>query len=90
VLTDTNGVASYEVECVVAQRGAGNRRELLVRWKGYGAEHDEWQRRSELIRSAPVVVAEYDALQQGGSERAAQAALNQLRIASSATRGLAG
>jgi hypothetical protein len=80
VLTDTNGVASYEVECVLAQRGTGTCRELLVRWKGYGAEHDEWQRRSELVRSAPVVVADYDALQQGGTERATQAALSQLAI----------
>jgi hypothetical protein len=61
---DTNGVASYEVECVTAQRGNGAQRELLVRWKGYGAEHDEWQRRSELVRSAPIVVAQFEALQQ--------------------------
>ena len=67
--TDTNGVARYEVECVLAQRGSGARRELLVRWKGYGAEHDEWQLRSELVRTAPLVVAEYDALQQGGTRR---------------------
>jgi len=62
---DTNGVARYEVECVTAQRGNGAQRELLVRWKGYGAEHDEWQRRSELVRSAPIVVAQFEALQQG-------------------------
>ena len=46
VQTDTNGVASYEVECVWRSVVASARRELLVRWKGYGAEHDEWQRRS--------------------------------------------
>ena len=84
VRTDTNGVASYEVECVLAQRGSHARRELLVRWKGYGPEHDEWQLRSQLVRTAPVVVAEYDALQQGGSQRAAQLVLNQLRMSKAA------
>jgi len=62
---DTNGVASYEVECVLAQRRGGSRRELLVRWKGYGAEHDQWQLRSQLIRSAPDAVAEFDARHSG-------------------------
>lgn len=81
VETDTNGVARYEVECALAQRGSGARRELLVRWKGYGAEHDEWRPRKELMRSAPAVVAQYDALQQGGSTYAAQAALSQLWLA---------
>jgi hypothetical protein len=78
VESDTNGVAEYEVECVLAQRGSGARRELLIRWKGYGPEHDQWQSRSQLMRTAPLRVAEYDAIQQGGSQRAALAALSQL------------
>jgi hypothetical protein len=84
VSEDTNGAPSYEVECVLAQRNSGARRELLVRWKGYGAEHDQWQRRSELVRSAPIAVAEYDALQQGGSQRAVLAAFSQLLARTSA------
>jgi hypothetical protein len=80
VTADTNGVAEYEVECVLAQRGTGARRELLIRWKGYGPEHDQWQSRSQLIRTAPLRVAEYDAMQQGGSQRAALAALSQLAL----------
>jgi hypothetical protein len=79
--SDTNGVASYEVEAVLAQRGAGARRELLVRWKGYGAEHDQWQLRSELARSAPLKVAEFDVITMGSSERAAQVLLQQMRAA---------
>jgi hypothetical protein len=51
-----------------------------VRWVGYGPEHDEWVLRSELVRSAPEVIAQYDALQQGGSTQAAQAALSQLLL----------
>lgn len=78
VIADSNGVAEWEVESVMAQRGAGARRELLIRWKGYGPEHDQWQSRSQLIRTAPLRVAEFDAIQQGGSQRAALAALSQL------------
>ncbi len=65
--SDTNGAPQYEVECAVASRGKGARRELLVRWKGYGPEDDTWQRRSELKRMAPRVVEEYDARQQGAT-----------------------
>ena len=63
VLTDTNGDAEYAVECVMAQRGPARRRELLVRWEGYGSEHDQWKTRAELLTSAPLKVAEFDALQ---------------------------
>jgi hypothetical protein len=90
VVTDTNGVAEYEVECVLAQRGSGARRELLIRWKGYGPEHDQWQSRSQLTRTAPLRVAEYDALQQGGSQRAALAALYQLCLTTASPQPRAG
>lgn len=76
VSTDTNGVSSYAVEAIVAQRRVGARSQLLVRWLGYGPEHDEWQPRSVLVKSAPIAVAEFDALQRGGSREAAQAALH--------------
>jgi hypothetical protein len=76
VSTDTNGAASYEVECVLAQRGGRGRKELLVRWKGYGAEHDQWQPRAELARSAAEAVAEFDARQRDGAYHAAQIALS--------------
>jgi len=76
VSTDTNGAASYEVESVLAQRGGRGRTELLVRWKGYGAEHDQWQPRAELVRSASKAVAEFDARQRDGAHQAAQIALS--------------
>jgi hypothetical protein len=66
VATDTNGAAQYEVESVLASRGKLNQREMLVRWKGYGAESDEWIRRSQLVKTAPDAVADYDSLQHGG------------------------
>jgi len=72
VSTDTNGAASYEVDSVLAQRGGRGRKELLVRWKGYGAEHDQWLSRSEVARSASEVIAEFDARQRDGAYHAAQ------------------
>ena len=82
VSADTNGVAAYEVESVLAQRGGRGRKELLVRWKGYGAEHDQWQSRPELMRTAPESVAEFDARQRDGASHAAQIALS-LRVTQS-------
>ena len=63
VSRDTNGDAEYAVECIVAQRGSARNKQLLVRWDGYGAEHDEWKPRRELLQSAPKKVAEFDARQ---------------------------
>jgi hypothetical protein len=85
VSTDTNGAASYEVDSVLAQRGGRGRKELLVRWKGYGAEHDQWQARAELMRSASKAVAEFDARQRDGAYHAAQIALSMI-----ATQPIAG
>ena len=75
VEADTNGDVNYEVECILAQRGSATRRELLVRWVGYGAEDDQWQPRSKLVRSAPIAVANFDALQRHDG---VQASLHQL------------
>jgi hypothetical protein len=80
VETDTNGAARYAVEAVLAQRGSGPRRELLVRWQGYGAEHDQWQPRSELVLTAPRAVVQFDAFQQGDTPHAHQMSLRQLRL----------
>ena len=57
---------------MLAQRGSRSRREMLVRWKGYGSEHDQWQPRSELARTAPAAVAEFDARQDHGADGVAQ------------------
>ena len=82
---DTNGDAIYDVDAVLAQRGGRGRKELLVRWKGYGAEHDQWQPRTELMRTAPKRVADFDARQRDGAYHAAQIALSMI-----ATQPMAG
>ena len=63
VTTDTNGVPSYEVERIIAQKGKRGQQQLLVRWTGYGAEDDSWELRRELVKSAPRKVEEFDAQQ---------------------------
>jgi transposase InsO family protein len=62
--TDSNGDKRYQIERVIAQKGAGIRRQLLVRWLGYAPEDDQWIKRSELVRSAAKAVAVWEALQQ--------------------------
>lgn len=51
----------YEVEHVLAQRDGAGGHELLVRWQGYGAADDQWTSRAELLYTAPIAVAEFDA-----------------------------
>jgi hypothetical protein len=40
VLVDNH--TEYFVEALLAKRGAGKRAKYLVRWLGYGPEHDSW------------------------------------------------
>ena len=47
-VADSNGDASWEVECITAQRYTGRRTQFLVRWKGYAVEESTWQSRSDL------------------------------------------
>jgi hypothetical protein len=58
---DTNGDAEYEVDAVMAQRRFGPQQQLLVRWKGYGPEHDSWEPREEVRKTAAQRVDEFDA-----------------------------
>ena len=39
---EVNGEAQYEVECLLRNRAQCGGTRYLVRWTGYGPEHDEW------------------------------------------------
>jgi len=63
----------YEVEALVDRRKKCHRTskrkhvtkqsfryEYLVRWQGYGPEHDEWLPEAELARNCKALICEYD------------------------------
>ena len=58
-----DGSDAYIVERVLDHRerkyGKGSRREYLVRWSGYGPEHNTWEPESHLVLGADVLLAEY-------------------------------
>jgi hypothetical protein len=51
----------YEVDKILWHRTFKNRREMLVRWKGYDESHNQWVRRSVLEEDVPALVLAYDA-----------------------------
>ena len=46
----------YEVEKILDHRGMKNKKEYLVRWKGYDSEEDSWIKEKDVTQSA---IAEY-------------------------------
>ncbi len=53
------GEEEFEVKLIVDHRILkSNRKEYLVRWEGYGPEHDTWEPESHLA-NAPEVLAAY-------------------------------
>lgn len=49
----------YEVDKIVQEKTVKGKKLYLVRWIGYGAEHDLWLSRYEL-RNAPEILANWD------------------------------
>ena len=45
---EVEGEAHYEVEALLKHRERRGGRQYLVRWTGYGPEHDEWVHEGEL------------------------------------------
>ena len=45
---EVEGEAHYEVEALLKHRERRGGRQYLVRWTGYGPEHDEWVHEREL------------------------------------------
>jgi len=53
------GEEEYEVEKVINKRKKYGRWEYLVRWKGYTAEEDSWERKKNL-KNAKEAVEDYE------------------------------
>ena len=50
----------FEVDYIKQDRkGRGGRKEYLVKWLGYGDEHDQWCTLSQL-RNSPDIIADYE------------------------------
>ena len=54
-----DGQEEYEVEKVLKECLTWNKINLLVRWKGYGPEHDTWQTLDTLTNAADIVAQHY-------------------------------
>jgi len=52
-----NGEAEWEVEEILDSRWHRKRFQYLIKWKGYGCEHNSWESTSEV--SAPALIAEF-------------------------------
>lgn len=52
-----NSSQDFEVEQLLKHRGRKGKREFLVRWRGFTAEHDSWQLEKEL--SCPKILKHY-------------------------------
>ena len=55
---DSNGQLVYEVERVLASKGANGGREFLVSWRGYPQENNTWEPKSSL-ENAPEALADF-------------------------------
>src|SRR6056297_684340 len=50
----------YLVDSLLAVRGRGNRRQYLVKWRGYRRGESTWEPRTELMRRCGDLVKEFD------------------------------
>jgi hypothetical protein len=50
------GDFEYEVEAILSHRFLrGNKLEFLVRWLGYGHEHDTWEPEANCVNSSELI-----------------------------------
>ena len=50
-----NGEAQYKVECLLRHRAQCGVTRYLVRWAGYGPEHDKWIHEDNLGHAKPIL-----------------------------------
>ena len=55
--TIRDGEEEYEVERILGDRVRRRRQEYLVRWKGYGPEHDSWEPSDNLGHAQEILTA---------------------------------
>ena len=53
------GEDHFEVEALLKHKSRGNSWQYLVRWLGYGPEHDERIYKEELADRAGVILKQY-------------------------------
>jgi hypothetical protein len=59
---ETDDSNAYEVERILAQRGAGRNAKYLILWKGYAYTEATWEPASALV-NAPAALADFNELQ---------------------------
>ena len=50
-----DGESEWEIERLLAKRQSGRSSQYLVRWKGYGPEHDRWYSARQLANAKDLI-----------------------------------
>ena len=56
---EVEGIEEWEVEKILNKRKIREVEKYLVRWKGFIAEHDSWERREDL-GNAKVILEDFE------------------------------
>ena len=54
---ERDGNLEFEIEHISRHRRRGRQFEYLVRWEGYGPEHDEWMTEDNLVHARSILEA---------------------------------
>ena len=52
---DTDGAPLWDIECILQQRQRAYKTEYLIRWKGFGPEHDTWVPAADVSNTQHLV-----------------------------------